>query len=1308
MARKPIDEAAVEASRVTGSAFAATPEVADTGPQTRHVTSTPLFFEAPAYVAPDRAPAVTHEQDADNDQAATRWAGYSNLDYWKDFVSNETILGSSLILLRENGIAPDQNYVPDVKSPEFKSIVEGIDPEQWHLVAAASSAEQARAIAFRLNDEKERAARLMEGGLLPFIASNVINPESLALAVASGGLAWAQKGTRLARVAKQAGLAAGENMAIEAALNVTQDNRDPMDVAIAGAAGVILGGAFGAFSKALPADAGPHYGRAAQADFDKLVEVQAADMGIVQPKPYSLKRAEVEADAKLLDAELDEVIEAEVSRLREIVEGPEGRAVAMRNDAADTVARLQRNVEGRDADAAELAANVDARNRTPDVPEEPAMSTRRGTLSKRVDDANKLISALKLDVDRVNRVRSAEGDLAMILNGRKAAKDAPAKADILPAGRKREGFQRRIAAQQAAFKEAADEEAADAAMSIAPPAPAGGAPGFGADSASAARLDVGVESAAFPDPITDTAATARPGIFGIKLPRFDYASILRSPSLPDSIREVVGKYVGDSVPEKGKVSMIGASEKAAQLRDRYLTRFSQVYESSFNEWAMQGGKFNGSRRVRREFGRGVTKAIRVEGDHPPHFKAAASRMRELFAEIGQEAKDAGVKGFEEFTADSRYFPRVPDRPKIMKSRDAYTGAAITDAVDKSIVKGYADIGIPIDAKVATRIAEGYYKRLLDLAQGIEQEALSGLRLTDADQIAGLMRLAGSSEEVITETTGRLRLALTEGGTEGSPRYAKARTLLDEDMEHNVFNVETGKTDTVSLRDMLFHDDAQQVFDTYNHTMSGWTALARYAGVRSRGDHQKIKDAVLRDMTGKEGVRAAEAVDDAFKFIIGQPLYDTKRWTSTRRLGRALRDYQFARVMNMVGFAQVPDAASFLTPKYIRHTARHFPEMFGIFNRMKDGSLEHKVARDCEEFLGGATDGLQNKLFSAYDDEPDAPVSKAEHALRYAGRYTEGSIGGKLRNWFGVTPMTQFNQRLGELAVTSRFADNLTGKLKDMADEDWMRLGVSGDDLVRLKAEAAAKISFDSGKLRDLDLASWEPEVREKFVMAAHRETRRLQQEEDFSDTNPLMHSSLGKIALQFRRFGLVSYTKQLVRGVADRDAETLARLAVQVHMGGLAYTAQMYLYSLSKPAEEAQEFREKYINWRTFYMGGIARAGMFSLTPALIESLYQLATGDESTFNKTRTTGLAGNLVAGIPVVDFANNLARSIGGISEAIVRGDRQYDKKDFAALRKSMLFSNMIVVKQLMDVIQNTLPDGDDDTDAESVQWNFLSSP
>lgn len=1339
MARNTFPASAVEASQVTGGALAVTPEVAPQGPQTRHVTSAPLFFDAPTYVAPDRSPAQTEQQAS---PVSARWEGYSNFDWWKDFAAQETVLGSGLIALHEAGMTPDPNYSTDVNSKEFKALVQDIDPEQYHTVAQASSAEQARAIVFRLKEEKERSNRLMEAGFLPFMAANIINPESLLLAMASGGLSWAQKGTRLARVGKQAGLAAAENMAQEAALNALQDNRDVADIAIAGAAGVILGGAFGAFSKGLPEDVRPRLADAAHRDFDKVVELQAADMGIVQPKPYSIKRAEAEAEGKLIDSQIDEAIEAEVSKLRAIVEGPEGLAVRIRNDFAETEARLRRAKGTRDEIANELmddegkqigreAERLARADRKNEYAIKRAQTTgkgageifakwtdaattnvkaARGRAKGQLTDAQKVVDALQLDVDRAVRVQSAESQLSALLNGRKLAKDTKGRAELMPEGRIRDRITRRIDEQQTALKEASNEEAADLSKAAQPAAPAASpvTPGFGADSASGARLDVGVEEARFAEPEVDTAATARPTIFGIKVPRFDYTSILRSPTLPAPIREIVSRYVGDSVPEKGKVSLIGASEKAAQLRDRYTTRFSQVYEKEFERWADATNRFSGSRRARREFGRGVTRALRINGDHPEFFTKSAARLRELFAEIGSEAKAAGVRGFEEFTADAHYFPRVPDRPKVIKSQDKYTSEGITSLIDSSIMKAYKDLGIEFDPKVSRRIAEGYWSRLLDLSSGVEQEALSGLRLTDEVQIRALMKFAGASDDVVEETAGRLRLALAAQGKEGSARYAKSRTVLDEDLEHTIFNTETGQMETKSLRDLLFHDDAQQVFDTYNHTMSGWSALARYADIKHSSQHADLVKKVRLDIPGKEGTRVAEALDDAYKFIVGQPLFDTKRWTTTRRIGRALRDYQFARVMNMVGFAQVPDAAAYLTPKYLRHTARHFPEIFSIFNRMKNGQLENKVARDLEEYMGGATDGLHNKLFSAYDDEPDAPISKAEHALRYAGAYTQGRTGGKLRNWFGVTPMTDFNQRLGELAVTSRFMDNLTGRLKDMSDDDWAKLGITAENLEKIRLEANSKVQFDGNKLRDMDLASWEPAARERFVMAAHRETRRLQQEEDFGDTNPLMHSAMGKIALQFRRYGVVSYTKQLVRGIADRDAEVLSRLVVQVHMGGLAYSTQMYLYSLTKPEEERQEWRDKYINWRTFYLGGIARAGMFSLTPALIESLYQLATGDQSTFNKTRTTGLAGNLIAGIPVIDFANNAARAIGGISETIVRGDRQYDQKDFAALRKTMLFSNMIVVKQFMDMIQNELPERDEDADPDTAQWRFLSSP
>lgn len=1350
--RKPVDQTLLERSQsaVLGYAASRRPQP---GPEPAELADSPLaraLVPSTGYVAPSLgapAPAPTEGQSA-------RWEGYNAWDYLKDLVANETLSVSAAIILRENGYRYDPTYrLPALDSPEWKALTEGIDPEKWYVLGNALSESHAHAIAFRLREEKEREARLMESGILPFLVGNILNPESVLTAMGTGGLSWIQKGNRLRRAMKLAGVSAAENAALEAGLFALQDNRDVYDVAFAGAAGLLLGGTFGALSKGIPD--GPSkeaFMRAAQRDMDRIAEAQAEELGLIKPSRAETLKDDLARTEEYLSEQARRLLDLEEARLQQIIDGPDGQLVRMRGGIGDTEVRLAKTRQEierlrREADVdrtkaieAEIKKITKARRTAGqtevDLVRDQYVIRREARQRiadrfKRTEENLKIATSLEKSLDdyvqRFRRVRNAEIELDMLRTARRQAKTLDQQLDLVDPEvapiMKGKLFSARALAKQA--QEDADRAAARGTVEQAQPQPTG----FGDDSAGAAAIPrAGVETSRFSDDFDETAGTTRPEDlpwFFRWVPRFDYSFRLRGIK-NDAVRSKVEVYTGDPAPKAGAVSRYGATEEADRLRTRYHTKFYQVYDRAFKEWLEErnGGFMARYRRThRRLFGADVTKEIKGIDTGSAAAKRAAARLREIFREIGEEARAAGVKGFEDFKADATYFPRVPDRVKALDSFETYGEEAISDAAEKAMRKRFNEILEEIEQEIAnatdeakvlakqrydslkgfiddpnaiSRMARGYVKKIHDLSLGIQHDALTGLRMADTDQIAGLLRLDGVDDSTIADVVSRLRNAIVNPKDGGTPRYAKARTPLDEDEPYEFFNKETGRTEQKTLRDLLFHDDAEQVFQTYSHSMSGWAALAKQAGIRSRADHDRLIDDVRRELPKKEADKVVEAMDHAYKFIVGQPIFDTKHWRTARRWGRALRDYQFARVMNMVGFAQVPDAAAWLSPQYFRYVSRHFPELASIFRRMQDGTLDHKVARELEEWVGGGTDMLHNRLYSAYDDEPLTKLSRLEHGLRIAGQITE-------RNPMGVGPATVINQRLMELAIAQRFFDNILSKSADLSADRWLKLGLDDKMLARIRAQAEKYVEYDGNKLRDMDLAKWDDTLaREKLVQAIHRESKRLVQEEDFGDTHPIMHSALGKLILQFRRFETVSYAKQLYRGMADRDIETLTRLAIQIPLGSLSYAVQMYLYSLTKPEEERQEWREKYLTPSRLFFAGIARAGMFSFTPALYESLWQLATGTGSPFSNARTTGLAQGALAGIPAVDFASRLLKFGGDVAQSIGREDRQFDQRDFQNFRSILPFQNMIVIKQFFDFIQPLFPEDDEDDDSSTARF------
>lgn len=178
-------------------------------------------------------------------------------------------------------------------------------------------------------------------------------------------------------------------------------------------------------------------------------------------------------EERLLSRQIREALSQRENSLRNLIEGPEGRAVNLRGD--DVSERLARAIAGRDEDALTVAgdlneqiaeesrrlaqadnANTYAIRRSRDQGQPDAIFQRwrsraeenvagtRARAQERVEQANQLIESLQSDMERLRRVRSAESDLSASRQAISAARTLDELVDALPSDMQA-GFRRRVA-----------------------------------------------------------------------------------------------------------------------------------------------------------------------------------------------------------------------------------------------------------------------------------------------------------------------------------------------------------------------------------------------------------------------------------------------------------------------------------------------------------------------------------------------------------------------------------------------------------------------------------------------------------------------------------------------------------------------------------------------------------------------------------------------------------------------------------------------------------------------------------------------
>lgn len=226
-----------------------------------------------------------------------------------------------------------------------------------------------------------------------------------------------------------------------------------------------------------------------------------------------------------------------------------------------------------------------------------------------------------------------------------------------------------------------------------------------------------------------------------------------------------------------------------------------------------------------------------------------------------------------------------------------------------------------------------------------------------------------------------------------------------------------------------------------------------------------------------------------------------------------------------------------------------------------------------------------------------------------------------------------------------------------------------------------------------------------MLNAVSKEARRLVQEEDLGDIPLWGHKSWGKILAQFRRFPLVAYTRQLLHGIARGDAEEASRLAVSTVMAALAYKARHEVALAAKQAggmsdEDAEKYREKYLTLDRLAAAGIANGSYSSILPGLWDTVQYTATGTRS-FD-TRSSGLASDVITGNPTYRLGTGIMRAVSGSAQSMIRGDRQFTQGDLRAYRYLLPFNNVIGADLVWSAMEEPLPEQDDDTDPESIDW------
>lgn len=702
------------------------------------------------------------------------------------------------------------------------------------------------------------------------------------------------------------------------------------------------------------------------------------------------------------------------------------------------------------------------------------------------------------------------------------------------------------------------------------------------------------------------------------------------------------------------------------------------------------------------------------------LKKSRDKYRKLMDHIRKEAEKYGVDGFRTKDADGNFVEGAAYNPNYVHRRinpttiktwldeirktgvenpeavlvdiiaqayksGARQGEEITDAVAKAAAKTYL-LGIK-------RAADGDFMRGGVISKANIDELETFLRNQSVDRIDGTKQLAGEEEEIIAQ----MKAILTKTASGGPADATKRRFQIDETYVHTLGDLKINVED-------LFDRNAYAGLDSYIRQMTGRISAAKHLGIKSDKDFDNIikeiqdeakatgnKDSVdidIRNVTTMYSHLVGKPID---KFLGGDSTRGSKTHQNLKFAHRLLLDYNYMRVMNQVGFAQIAEIYNVAALMGWKAMLANMPALKVMKRNLETGEImEDDLMRDIESITGIGAE------YSRYATVSERYSGTAEEVLGDTYSATQKKIldvstkGKRVTSMIsGMTPITTGTQRLAAKAAIHRMGQ-LTSKT--LTEKDLMRfrdLGWRDEDTLKIMDQLKKGMDKDSGKLGSLRLEDWDPDLRETFANGLTRWTYRAIQENDIGATGYFMSQGFWKLLTQFRTFMLVSHAKQFLpavyNGFTRGDLQGAHALMGTTFMGGLSYMAQTYVKNLGtgddddlsdfidSPWDDDSKYSLKNVSTSAFQ-----RSSYSSFIPMITDTIVNDLTGlgDPIFGTKGRSTGLGSDPLTGSPAYDTGVKIFRLLGEGRDAAWGED--FDPKKLRAFA----FSNALGIHNAIE--------------------------
>jgi hypothetical protein len=770
-------------------------------------------------------------------------------------------------------------------------------------------------------------------------------------------------------------------------------------------------------------------------------------------------------------------------------------------------------------------------------------------------------------------------------------------------------------------------------------------------------------------------------------------------------RALGGALVQDGTGKLGgAINGKAASEEAENFVNEFRSVYFRTYKAQLQKVFDREGAGMTDRfwkgTTERKFNDDVDRYVRdrtyAGGDkYSEEVRTVGKVIRDNLKELNQLQKNPwkreglegrSVFGHENIPDNAYYMPREWQSARIAASYNTYVKGTLDDLFFGAFRSANADM----EEGALRKLSGAFVKSLTDRSLGLDDNVIRTLSGDNVDEMVEmLVKHKGLSEEDAKDIAENFRKV--PKGDAGRDTHQRRRSLLDEEYQlpykpRTVHGVTEDKP--LSIRD-LFNTDATAVLDRYTRNAAGNIAMARIRvadpksgklvidGLTSQKEIDDYLNMIRKEAADKPNVTPAQVAKDiknvelAINAIKGHHV-DGLEGTELGFWLRAIRKFNFSRIMNQAGFAAVPEIGNIVGSAGLKAALSQMPAVRRMVTDAGELALKDGLADDIEYALGIGTERLNryapsdvyDDVMSVVDDGSRGWRDHVSNALERANRVTADAS--------GMSFIDATTRRWAAKAIIQNFA-NMAAKGKGISAKRLADLGIDeamskrimkemkNPDFIPMKGQKVTGLRFDGAK---------DKEAAEYFRRAVIRKTNQVIQKNDVGNLMPFMNGAVGKVIMQFRSFMAASYVKNSLKSLHMRDQEAVVGAAVTTGIAYLTYALQMQAQAIGR--SDREEFLAKRLETGNHIKSAIARSGWSSIAPMLIDTVVP-ALGGNAQFSYARTTGQTSNILFGNPTFGLLDDIAGATKAGAGAMRSGP--LSQEELRAFQKISAFGNAL---------------------------------